>query len=393
MGAIDFLTDDQKIINEVKSRAENYRIIAVVKRQQKVAEASISRRSVTLLGFIRLEDEIRSTAPKIINYFYDNDITPIIISGDDYNSVKSIAETVGLRELKGINLSDQKSPSYTELVKKYNIFTRVKPAQKKSLIEAYRKENHTVAMTGDGVNDILAMKEADCSIAIGEGSDAARRSAKLVLLNSDFDSVPSIIDEGRQSINNLERSTALFLAKTVYATILATLFVILPFSYPFSPIEMSLLSFVCIGFPGLILALEKNTTRIKDRFTTNIIEYSFPIGLTVSICMLALSIISHYQNFSRYELTTTSVFITFTIDLILIYWISRPLNLLRTILILTIIGIMAGAFLIPFAREFFEFTFLTHDGAIIMLSIIAAGFIIFNLMRLFMRRLSRKILK
>lgn len=393
MGAIDFLTDDQKIINEVKSRAENYRIIAVVKRQQKVAEASISRRSVTLLGFIRLEDEIRSTAPKIINYFYDNDITPIIISGDDYNSVKSIAETVGLRELKGINLSDQKSPSYTELVKKYNIFTRVKPAQKKSLIEAFRKENHTVAMTGDGVNDILAMKEADCSIAIGEGSDAARRSAKLVLLNSDFDSVPSIIDEGRQSINNLERSTALFLAKTVYATILAILFVILPFSYPFSPIEMSLLSFVCIGFPGLILALEKNTTRIKDRFTTNIIEYSFPIGLTVSICMLALSIISHYQNFSRYELTTTSVFITFTIDLILIYWISRPLNLLRTILILTIIGIMAGAFLIPFAREFFEFTFLTHDGVIIMLSIIAAGFIIFNLMRLFMRRLSRKILK
>lgn len=387
LGATEFVVSDQNIIKEAKIYSKNYRILAVVKVSKK------AHKEPSLLGFVRLEDEVRSTAPKIIEYFYANDINPIIISGDDLASVEGIARSVGVRDLKGINLSEQKTPNYSKLVKDYNVFTRVKPAQKKSLVEALRKEHHTVAMTGDGVNDILAMKEADCSIAIGDGSDAARRSAKLVLLNSDFDSVPSIIDEGRQSINNLERSTALFLAKTVYATILAVIFVILPLSYPFSPIEMSLLSFTCIGFPGLILALEKNTSRIKDKFTTNIIEYSFPIGLTVSICMVALSIISHHQNFSRYELTTTSVFIAFAIDLVLIYWISRPLNLLRTILILSIIAIMAGAFLIPFAREFFEFTFLTKNGLIIMLSITAAGFVVFNLMRLLMRRLSKKILK
>lgn len=380
MGAIEFLTDDEETIKWVKSFAGDYRVIAVVKNKK-------------LLGCIRLKDEIRKNAPKIINYFYDNDITPKVISGDDLETVKKIAATVGIRDLRGVDLSAEKDLNYDRLVKNYSIFTRVKPEQKKSLIRAFKKAGGTVAMTGDGVNDILAMKEADCSIAIGEGSDAARRSAKLVLLDSDFDRVPSIIDEGRQSINNLERSTALFLAKTVYATILAVIFVILPFSYPFSPIEMSLLSFACIGFPGLILALEKNTARIKDRFTTNIMEYSFPIGLTVSVCMLALSIISHYQNFSRFELTTTSVFIAFAIDLYLIYWISKPLNLWRTILIFVIIGIMAGAFLIPFTREFFEFTFLTQNGLIIMLSIIAAGFLIFNLMRLFMRRLSQKILK
>ncbi len=362
MGAIDFLTDDQEIIKKVKSKSENYRIIAVVKNDvegEKVrSRKGMSARtpSTTLLGFIRLEDEIRSTAPAIINYFYANDITPIVISGDDLEAVKSIASTVGIRELKGINLSEQKSPNYAELVKKYNIFTRVKPAQKKSLIEALKKQERTVAMTGDGVNDILAMKEADCSIAIGDGSDAARRSAKIVLLNSDFDSVPSIIDEGRQSINNLERSTTLFLAKTVYAAILAVIFVLAPLSYPFSPIEMSLLSFVCIGFPGLVLALEKNTARIKDKFIKNIKHYSVPTGIAVAVAMVILSIVADANHLNRSQLTTLSAIIVFAIDYILIYQISKPLNLFRGILMVLIFGIFAGALLIPFIRNFFEFT-------------------------------------
>ena len=163
-------------------------------------------------------------------------------------------------------------------MKSYNIFTRVKPDQKKLLIKALREQDHTVAMTGDGVNDILAMKEADASIAIGEGADAARRAAKFVLLDSGYEGVPAIIDEGRQSINNLERSTTLFLAKTVYAAILAILFVVLPFSYPYTPIEMSLLNFLCIGAPGVILALEKNTARPKDKFNTTLPTIPFPLA-------------------------------------------------------------------------------------------------------------------
>ena len=212
-------------------------------------------------------------------------------------------------------------------------------------------------MTGDGVNDILAMKEADCSIAIGEGSDAARRSAKLVLLDSDFAKVPPIIDEGRQSINNLERSTSLFLAKTVYATILAVLFVILPLSYPFSPIEMSLLSFACIGFPGLALALEHNTARIKDKFTYNIKHYSVPTGLIVVAAMIILAIVATANNFSRSKLTTLSAIIVFAIDFILIYQISKPLNLFRALLMLLILAIFLAVLFIPFARNFFEFSF------------------------------------
>lgn len=380
IGATEFMTSDKTYLRQAEEQKGAYRVLGVMKREK-------------LLGFIRLEDEIRHDAPEIINYFYKNDVEVKIISGDDFITVQNIAKTVGVRDLRGVDLSTVKSPNYNQLVKEYAIFTRVKPEQKKNLIIAFKKQGKTVAMTGDGVNDILAMKEADCSIAIGEGSDAARRSAKLVLLKSDFAAVPSIIDEGRQSINNLERSTALFLAKTVYASILAVFFVFLPFNYPFTPIEMSLLNFACIGFPAFVLALEHNTDRIKNRFTKNILQYSFPIGLTVTVCMIALSIVADSQSFTHQELTTASVFITFVIDLSLIYWISRPLNLLRSGLLVTIIGIMAAVFLIPFLRDFFEFVFLTKDGAIASGIIIAAGFAIFTGTKHLMARVADHVIK
>lgn len=380
IGATEFMTKNKDYLKQATKQKGAYRVLAVMKNQ-------------TLLGFVRLEDEIRHDAKEIIEYFYKNDVEVKIISGDDLVTVQNIAGTVGVKDLRGVDLSTVKSPSFDKLVKDYAIFTRVKPEQKKSLVMALKKSGKTVAMTGDGVNDILAMKEADCSIAIGEGSDAARRSAKLVLLKSDFAAVPSIIDEGRQSINNLERSTALFLAKTVYASILAVLFVFLPFNYPFSPIEMSLLNFACIGFPAFVLALEHNTDRIKNRFLKNILQYSFPIGLTVTICMLALSIAAHIQGFPHQELTTASVLITFTIDLVLIYWISRPLNLLRGGLFFTIVAIMGGVFLIPFLRNFFEFTFLSQNAAITSGIIIASGLAIFEVMKYLIAKLSDHIIK
>lgn len=343
LGAPDFVTDDAEIIKQAKKYAENYRLLAVVENHR-------------LLGFVRLEDEIRATAPKIINYFYNNDITPVVISGDDLAAVTSIAKNVGIKNPHGINLSDLKSPNFAKLTAEYNIFTRVKPAQKKQLVAALKKQGKTVAMTGDGVNDILAMKEADVSLAIGDGSDAARRSAKLVLLNSDFDKIPSIIDEGRQSINNLERSTSLFLAKTVYASVLAVLFVLLPLSYPFSPIEMTLLNTLCIGFPGLVLALEHNTQRIKDKFISNIKKYSVPTGLTIAGTMLILSLIATLNHFSRPQLTTLSAVIVFVIDYVLIYQISKPLNLFRGALMALILAAFLAVLFIPFFQGFFEFT-------------------------------------
>ncbi|MBQ2695420.1 HAD-IC family P-type ATPase [Candidatus Saccharibacteria bacterium] len=396
MGATEFVTDNEQIINQAKSITGNYRVITVVKKTTgRVAEQSnnsVLDFSTQLLGFIILEDELRQDAKEILNFFYDNDVAVNIISGDDLATVTTIATQVGFKSPKAVDISALKTKNYSKLVQDYNIFTRVKPTEKKELIKALKKQGNTVAMTGDGVNDILAMKEADCSIAIGEGSDAARRASKLVLLSSDFKAVPSIIAEGRQSINNLERSTSLFLAKTVYAGILAVLFTILPFEYPFSPIEMSLLNFACIGYPGLILALETNTKRIKNQFLKNILTYSVPIGLTVSIAMLALAVIAHITDFTHAELNTASVFVTFAIDITLIYWISRPLNKLRAGLLVSIVAIMATAFFVPFIRNFFEFTFLSPNELIIVAVILAASFGIFTAFRLLMRHLSARFL-
>ena len=342
LGAIDFITDDKSLIKQVKSASEGYRTLAVVKNKQ-------------LLGYIRLEDEIRRDAKDIINYFYNNNIDVKIISGDDLDAVTKIANRVGVKDPKGFNLSSEKNHNYAKLVKEYNIFTRVTPTEKKHLISALKKQGRTVAMTGDGVNDILAMKEAECSIAIGEGSDAVRRSAKLVLLNNDFASVPSIINEGRQSINNLERSATLFLSKNTYAAILAVLFILIPIEYPYAPIEMSLLNALCIGIPGLILALEPNTARIKDQFVKNIKKYSIPTGITVAVSMLILSIIATTIHLERPYLLTLSAIITFTIDMILIYRISRPLNLFRRALIIALIIIFILVLTLPFTRALFDF--------------------------------------
>ena len=383
MGALEFITKKPKYLEEEKKIDSEYRVVSVVRK---------ANGRETLLGFALLEDEIRKDATEIIDFFVKNDVAVKIISGDNLNTVQKISNKVGVPDPSAVDLATLgKEIDYDGLVRKYNIFTRVRPAQKKSLILALKKHGLTVAMTGDGVNDILAMKEADCSIAIGDGADAARRSAKIVLLKSDFAAVPDVIAEGRQSINNLERSTALFLAKTVYASILAVVFVFLPTEYPFMPIEMSLLNFACIGFPGLVLALEHNTERIKNNFTKNILMYSIPVGVAVSLCMITLSVIANVQGFSHSELNTIAVFVTFAIDLILIYWISRPLNALRAGLLITIVMIMAGVFVVPLTRSFFEFVMLTHDNIFVMLAIIAAGFVVFEIMRRIMQSVVKRV--
>jgi cation-transporting P-type ATPase E len=412
MGAPEFLTDEKP------NFPGNYRIMAVVKSEQYSCSRSIfgdgpnterlspvttgaRERSENkciahdqLLGYVLLEDELRKDAKNIIDFFKNNDVTVKIISGDNLNTVTTIAEKVGLENLKPIDLSTCKTPiNYTNLVKTYNIFTRVKPAQKKSLVGALKKQGRTVAMTGDGVNDILAMKEADCSIAIGEGFDAARRAAKLVLLNSDFAGVPNVIAEGRQSINNLERSATLFLSKNTYAAILALIFIIIPLEYPFAPLEMSLLNFACIGLPGVILALEKNTARVKNRFITNILQYSVPTGLTVAVSMLALSVIASVNDFSRPELITSSALITFAIDFLLILWISKPLNLLRRLLLLAIFGIIALALLVPLFRNFLDFTLLAPDKFLIVAILIIASYTIFFLIRRLSAHFTTKFIK
>ncbi len=299
------------------------------------------------------QEVVRKESKQIIDFFQNNDVTVKIISGDDPKTVKNIAEKVGLIDIKILDLTNKTKNEIQQLANEYNVFAKAQPNQKRYIVQALKSSNHTVAMTGDGVNDVLAMREADCSISIGDGTDVARRTAKLVLLNSDFTTIPEIIKEGRKIINNLERSATLFLTKTTYATALAIIFTILPFTYPFIPIEMSFLNFVCIGMPAFFLALEPNYERVKDKFNYNIRHYSIPIGIITAAAITILSIIATKLNLTFGATILASAIIVSTINLVLIFLISRPLNKLRSALIALIAALIISGFLIPFARQVF----------------------------------------
>lgn len=214
-----------------------------------------------------------------------------IISGDNVHTVAQIAKRVGMEEWE--NYIDATTLDTEEKIKeavaKYHIFGRVTPTQKKAIILALKEQGKTVAMTGDGVNDVLALKEADCSIAMANGSDATKNVSQLILLDSNFSSMPQIVLEGRRSINNLERSASLFLVKTIYSAILSVIFLIIGEEYPFMPIQLSLISLVTIGIPSFLLALEPNKDRVRGNFLKNIIKKAVPTAITVILSVLTIA--------------------------------------------------------------------------------------------------------
>lgn len=219
-------------------------------------------------GFIFIADKIRKEAPDTLQYFRDQGVTVKIISGDNPVTVRAVAKRAGLSDCDSIiDMSTLKTDEEViEAAEKYTIFGRVLPDQKLLLVKALKANGHTVAMTGDGVNDVLALKESDCSIAMASGSDAAKNVSSLVLLDSNFASMPKVVAEGRRSINNLERSASLFLVKTGYNLLIALLFLIVPSILPFEPRHLTLLGGVTIGIPSGILALEPNKNRVEGRF-------------------------------------------------------------------------------------------------------------------------------
>lgn len=299
------------------------------------------------------KETVRPESKKLIEYFKKNDVEAKIISGDDFETVKNVAEKVGIENPRILNLENVTIKELRKVANDYNVFAKANPEQKQTIAKALHDQNHIIAMTGDGVNDVLAMREADCSISVADGTDVARRTAKLVLLNSDFSTIPDIINEGRQTINNLERSATLFLTKTFYAGILAVIFAIVPITYPFIPIEMSLLNFLCIGFPAFVLALETNHERIQDKFLKNIKKYSIPTGIIIAVLIITLSIVSQIFNLDYRTTTVLSSILVFVPNITMITIIAKPLNKYRIALITIIIAMMAATLLIPFANQIF----------------------------------------
>ncbi len=242
-----------------------------------------------ILGLLVLGDELRPHIQDIVQYLREQDVTLKVISGDDPRTVSMVARKAGLEGWdRATDLTGVTSPEKIgELCEKYTIFGRVNPAQKKMLVEALKRKGHSVGMTGDGVNDIPAMKAADCSIAMAEGADAAKDSAQLTLLNSDFAVVPDIMLEGRRVINNITRSASMFLTKTVFSLLLSLFTLILPGTYPFQPIQMSLVSGLTVGIPGMFLALEPSRERISGNFLKTVLLRALPGGMSIAVCATA----------------------------------------------------------------------------------------------------------
>lgn len=335
IGAVEFVLKDhgksyQKMLDDY---IKKYRVLVLVK----VNNYGKKNEERKALGFILLQDKVRKEAKKTLEYFKEQGVAIKIISGDNPITVSAIAKRAGLTEkLRVIDLSTLNSEEEIQKAAlEYDIFGRVKPEEKHLLIRALKEVGHNVAMTGDGVNDCLALKEADCSIAMASGSDAARSVSQLVLLDSNFASMPSVVAEGRRSINNLERSAYLFLVKTIYAGILAFLFLFIEMSYPFIPIQLTLASVVTIGIPSFVLALEPNKERVKGKFLVNVLKKSAPPAFTIILNILLICLAGQMFSLSYAKISTLCLTLTGYTSFILLFKICRPFNRIRLILFST----------------------------------------------------------
>lgn len=329
-----------------------------------------------LVSLVLIRDKIRKEAKETLKYFKEQGVSIKVISGDNVITVSSIAKRAGIEHYeKMIDMS--KVNTQEELEKaafQYNVFGRVSPMQKKELIMALKNGGHIVAMTGDGVNDVLALKEADCSIAIASGTEAARNVSELVLLNSNFDALPAVVAEGRRTVNNIERSATLFLTKTTYATVLAVVFAILGLQYPFIPIQLTLTSVVTIGIPSFVLALQPNKSRIEGSFLKSVFSKSIPSALTIVFNILVIMLANKLFHFSDDQVSTMCVFMNGFVGFRLLYQLCRPFNLLKKTLFISMIILMLLQCV--FLREFYSlvwpnFRMMVLLGGLMIVSLFA----------------------
>lgn len=283
------------------------------------------------VGLVIMSDVIRHGAEETFAYFRDEGVEVKVISGDHPVAVSRIAQRAGL--LGADQCVDARTldtdEKLAQAAEQYTVFGRVTPQQKLALVKALKANGHTVAMTGDGVNDVLALKESDCSIAMAAGSDAARTVSNLVLLDSDFSAMPIIVQEGRRAINNLQRSASLFIVKNILTIIISVVTLLAPFSYPFQPIQFSLISMATIGIPSFLLALEINRDPLKGSFFVNVVTRALPASLCVSMNVLALGFLSDILGLTFAQTSTLSVFITAFTGFIMLFRICMPFTVMR----------------------------------------------------------------
>ncbi|HEX2784341.1 MAG TPA: HAD-IC family P-type ATPase, partial [Ilumatobacteraceae bacterium] len=315
--------------------------------------------SSTPMALVLLEDIVRHDAPATLKYFADQGVTVKVISGDNNVTVGAVAERAGLAgwqdNMNATTMPPDDSEEFADAVEHSTVFGRVTPHQKRSMVRALQGRGHIVAMTGDGVNDVLALKDADCGIAMASGSEATRSVAQLVLLDSNFAAMPAVVSEGRRVINNIERVASLFLAKTTYSVILSVLIGVFALAYPLRPIHLSILSWFTIGLPAFFLALEPNDQKVSPGFLSRVLGRSVPAGVVIATVTISVfAIVQLDEAIDADHARTVAVLAAGSVALMNLYLVARPMNHLRATLVITMVACFALAFVLPWSRDVFD---------------------------------------
>ncbi|MDO5798103.1 MAG: HAD-IC family P-type ATPase [Eubacteriales bacterium] len=337
MGAAQFLFPEgrEDILNVCQQYAREGLRVLILAHSSQMAEGTELPSELEPAALLLLTDVIREEAPDTLQFFDSQEVDLKIISGDDPVTVSAIAKRAGLKNAESYvdATTLETEEDLEEAVAQYSVFGRVTPQQKKEMVQALQKQGHTVAMTGDGVNDVLALKEADCSIAMAQGSDAAKNIANVVLLDSNFASMPHIVNQGRRVVNNIRTAASMFLIKTMFSVMLSLLTIFFGNAYPFEPIQMSLISACAVGIPTFLLAQENNYDKIDHTFLRHVFLNAFPAAITISSCVFAIMLVCQNVYHSNTMLNTACVLVTGWNYMAALKTVYAPLNTYRKVII------------------------------------------------------------
>ena len=347
MGAVQFLFPEgnPQLAEYCSGFAKEGLRVLVVAHSENVNEGTEIPAGLEPIGLLLLTDVIRAEAPDTLAYFESQGVDLKVISGDDPVTVSAIARRAGLKNAEqyvdATTITTQEQMD--EAVATYSVFGRVTPQQKQAMVKSLQAQKHTVAMTGDGVNDVLALKEADCSIAMAEGSDAAKNIANVVLLDSNFAAMPEIVNQGRRVVNNIRTAASMFLIKTIFSVLLSLITIFFGDSYPFEPIQMSLISACAVGIPTFLLAQENNYEKIDHTFLRHVFMNAFPAAVTITGCVFSVMLVCQNVYHSNAMLNTACVLVTGWNYMAALKTVYAPLNTYRKVIIYSMQVIFFGA--------------------------------------------------
>ena len=375
VGAPEFIMGDR--YDSIRSEAEPWsergcRVLLLAAYDTAFDDGPLQSAHVAPIALVFLSNLLRPDAQETFRYFDSQGVSVRVISGDNPITVAQVATRAGIenadRYVDATTLSTEQD--FEEAVKYYTVFGRVTPEQKRYLVRAFQKQGHTVAMTGDGVNDVLALKDANCGIAMASGSQAASQVAQIVLLNSQFSAMPAIVAEGRRVINNIQRAASLFLVKNIFSFALTLLLLFIDMPYPLLPIQLSLISTFTIGIPSFFLALEPNYARVEGKFMRNVIRRAMPGGLTNLTIVLLAGFFTSTFGLSNEQLNTICVWVMSAVGLVTLYHVSVPFTRLRLAVLAGMTAAMLFSLLV--IPAFFDLPALNASSALILVTLLLA---------------------